>query len=102
MNPLLNAETLKQRLQVIEHYKMQHGLQYARWPHFFLGNVGRQLYKYKFNYGVKAFAAYLLYRDVQNARYWNDTVILSYQNIMQMGGDIGMKGAVLVALCAFL
>ena len=78
LNPLLNAEILKKRLALIEHYKMQHGIQYARWPHFYLGRVGQHLYKYKFNYALKGFAAYLLYRDVQNYRYWNETAVLSY------------------------
>ena len=64
LNPLLNAKLLKQRLAAIEHYQMQHGIQYARWPHFFLSRVGSHMYKYKFNYALKGFAAYLLYREV--------------------------------------
>ena len=64
LNPLLNAEVLKERLMMIEHYKNQHGVQYARWPHYYLSRVGSRLYKYKFSYALKGFAAYLIYRDV--------------------------------------
>ena len=102
LNPMLNAENLKQRLATIEHYKFQHGIKFARWPHFFLGRVGANLYKYKFNYAVKGFAAYLLYRDIQNYRYWNEKVILSYQMDGMMAGEIATKAGLFVALCGFL
>ena len=40
LNPLLNAKLLKDRLEAIEHYKYQHGIKYARWPHYALGRAG--------------------------------------------------------------
>ena len=62
MNPVANLEALKQRLWVAEHYKYLHGAEIAHWPHFFLKNVGTHLNKYKYNYAVKAFFFYQLYR----------------------------------------
>ena len=102
LNPLLNAEVLKERLRQIEHYKYQHGVQYARWPHYALTRLGSHLYKYKANYALKGFAAYLLYRDVQNYRYWNEKVILTYQNYGQIGGEMAVKAGAFAALCALL
>ena len=65
LNPLLNTTVLKQRLADIEKYKYLHGEKYARWPAYFMANTGRHLWKYKFNYAVKGFAAYLVYREIQ-------------------------------------
>lgn len=64
LNPLLNTETLKNRLAVIQHYKYLNGVEHAHWPHFALARLGRHLMKYKFNYAVKGFAAYMVYRDI--------------------------------------
>lgn len=102
MNPLLNAELLKQRLTQIEHYKYQHGIQYARWPHYALSRLGSNLYKYKFSYALKGFAVYLIYRDVQNIRYWNEKVVLSYQNYGQMCSEVAVKAGGFAALCLLL
>ena len=60
------------------------------------------MYKYKFNYALKGFAAYLLYREVQNFRYWNETAILTYPQMAQMGTSVAAKGGVLVVLCGLL
>ena len=65
LNPLLNTTVLKNRLADIEMYKNLHGEKYARWPAYFMANTGRHLWKYKFNYAVKGFAAYLVYREIQ-------------------------------------
>jgi len=67
LNPRLNTETLKNRLRVIEHFKTINGVELAHWPHFALTRFGKHLYRYKFNYAIKGFAAYLIYRDY--ARY---------------------------------
>ena len=67
-----------------------------------MGRVGQHLYRYKFNYALKGFAAYLLYRDIQNYRYWNDTVILTYAHRAQMGTEFALKGGLFVAICGFL
>lgn len=69
LNPLLNTAILKERLADIEFFKYRYGVELARWPHFALGRLGKHLYRYKFNYGVKAFAAYVIYKDVINFKH---------------------------------
>ena len=71
INPSINLENVKNRLWVTEHYRLVRGLEHAYWPHFVIRNVGLHLNKYKFNYAVKAFFAYQVYRDVQNYSYRN-------------------------------
>ena len=71
INPSINLENVKNRLWVTEHYRLVRGLEHAYWPHFAIRNVSLHLNKYKFNYAVKAFFAYQVYRDVQNYRYRN-------------------------------
>ena len=76
LNPLLNTQTLKNRLAVIEHFKTQAG-QHAYWPHYAMTNVARHLLKYKFNYAVKGFAAYVVYRDIANYNHLNQRTFLT-------------------------
>lgn len=69
LNPKLSLETLKNRLWVMEHYKYLHGVEHAHWPHFVMQRAGSHLWKYKFNYAVKAFFIYQAVREYQNYRY---------------------------------
>ena len=69
LNPALNASTLKQRLAVIDHYKFRYGADYTYWVHTAMRNVNSHLWKYKFNYLLKAFFAYQALRYYQNYRY---------------------------------
>ena len=78
LTPLLNTAILKERLADIEFFKYRYGVEISRWPHFALGRLGRHLYKYKFNYGVKAFAAYIVYNDMVHYRHMRSQVFLSY------------------------
>ena len=78
LNPLLNTAVLKERLADIEYFKYRHGVMIHRWPHFALGRLGTNLYKYKFNYGVKAFAAYIVWNDIQHYRHMKTQVFLSW------------------------
>lgn len=74
MNPLLNAQVLKERLALIEHYKHANGgHKFAHWPYYFARSAGGHLNRYKFNYGIKAFAAYVVYRDLQNIQHLSKT-----------------------------
>jgi hypothetical protein len=77
LNPALNLETLKNRLWVAEHYKYLHGVEHAYWPHFAMKRAGNHLWKYKFNYAVKAFFLYQVVREVQHYRYINSVAFLS-------------------------
>ena len=79
LNPLLNTTILKQRLATIEHYKHLHGEMYARWPHYWMGRTANTLWKYKFNYAVKGFAAYMVFREVQNYRNLKEKTVMSFQ-----------------------
>jgi hypothetical protein len=61
LNPLLNAGILKQRLEMIEHYKLANGgHRYQHWPMYFMEKAGRHLRVYGINYAVKGFAAFLV------------------------------------------
>ena len=64
-------DTLKNRLWVANYYRYLHGVEFAHWPHFVMQKSARQLNKYKFNYAVKAFFAYTVYREVQAFRHNN-------------------------------
>ena len=73
LNPLLNTTTLKNRLAVIQHYKYANGVEYAHWPHYVLTRLARHTYRYKFNYAIKGFAGYLVYRDISSYRQLKST-----------------------------
>jgi len=79
LNPLLNTTILKQRLAAIDYYKTLHGARYARWPHFWMGETANRLWKYKANIAVKGFAAYMVYREVQNYRNLNEKTVMTFQ-----------------------
>ena len=64
LNPVINLDTLKNRLWVADHYRLLNGIEHAYWPHYTIRNVGCHLWKFKFNYAVKAFFAYQVYREV--------------------------------------
>lgn len=70
---------LKQRLEDIEFYKYRFGVELARWPHFAMQRLGSHVYKFKGNYLVKGFAAFIVYSDVQHYRYMRTQVFLSNQ-----------------------
>ena len=77
LNPYVNAETLKNRLWVIDHYRYRYGSAYTYWVHTLLGNMGRGLNKYKFNYLLKAFLWYQVYSKYQNYKYIDDMTFMS-------------------------
>ena len=102
LNPLLNTTILKNRLADIEHYKYLHGEKYARWPAYFMANVGRHLWKYKFNYAVKGFAAYLVYREIQQQNNLKEKSILTLEQSSIGMFRIGGQGAMFVAICCLI
>jgi hypothetical protein len=102
LNPLLNTETLKNRLFVIQHYKYLHGVEFAHWPHFVLANIGRHLMKYKFNYAVKGFAAFLLYRAVSEYRHYNSRAFLTMDQHGYFGANILASSALFGGICAII
>ena len=61
LNPFVNAETLRNRLWVIDHYRFRYGAAHTYWVHTFLSKTFKNVNKYKFNYLLKAFLAYNVY-----------------------------------------
>ena len=102
LNPLLNTTVLKNRLADIEHFKYLHGEKYARWPAFWMANAGRHLWKYKFNYAVKGFAAYLVFREIQQYNNLREKSILTLEQSGFSMVSIGTQGAMFVALCGLI
>ncbi len=98
LNPAVNLETVKNRLWVTEHYRLLHGVEHAYWPHYFLRNAGRHLNKYKFNYAVKAFFAYQVYREVANYRYMNSVTFLRTDEQFSHFSQIAWNGFLTTAV----
>ena len=102
LNPLLNTETLKNRLAVIEHYKYRHGVEHAHWPHFAMKRLFNHVNKFKVNYAVKGFAAYLVYRDVAQWQHMRSRAFLTYEaEAMQVGTTMAHTGLFL-GICALI
>ena len=62
LNPRVNAEVLRNRLWVIDHYKFRYGAQHTYWVHYALKNAAKNAWTYKFNYLAKGLLAYNAYR----------------------------------------
>ena len=78
LNPALNLENLKARLEAIEYYKNRVGHRHMYWPHYVIGDMGRHLMKYKFNYAVKGILLYSLYREIKN---YNHLFNVTFMNV---------------------
>ena len=103
MNPLLNVETLRNRLAVIEHYKNIRGEKLGhQWTHHAMNNALRHLNRYKFNYGIKAFAAYVVYRDFAHMKHLKQRMFITNQQEAQFLLNISTHTAMFGALCAFI
>ena len=63
LNPRVNAEVLRNRLWVIDHYKFRYGAQHTFWVHYGLRNLARHAWTYKLNYLAKGLLAYNVYRS---------------------------------------
>lgn len=79
LNPKLNTANLQHRLELINYYKYRNGVEMANWPHFAMKRLINHTMRYKFNYAIKGFAAYLMYRDIAQYRHMKATSYLSYQ-----------------------
>lgn len=102
LNPLLNTQKLKDRLETIEHYRYKHGKMYARWPHYVLDKMGRHLYRYKFNYAVKGFAAFLILQEYSQYKHMNSVAILSVQQDMKFFISVTGKAAAFGGICMLI
>ena len=90
LNPYVNAETLRNRLWVIDHYRFRYGASYTYWVHTLLQKTGSNLNRYKFNYLLKAFFAYQVYSKVQAYNYVDSmTFMTESQRNMHRGPILG-------------
>ena len=100
LNPTANLELMKNRLAVADYYRLLHGEQHAYWVHYSMRNIGRHLNKYKFNYALKGFLLYVIYRDASNYRYQSNIRFLRMDEQMQYTINIGWSA--IMATAAFL
>ena len=102
LNPTMNLEVMKNRLWVTEHYRLLHGVEHAYWPHYFMRNAACHLNKFKFNYAVKAFFAYQVYREVQNYNYVTKVAFLKTDEQFQHYMNIAWTGFLATAVCLLI
>ena len=102
LNPMLNTNILKNRLAAIEYYKTLNGPMHARWPHFFMRQTANKLWKYKFNLALKGFAAYIVYREVQNHRNLNEKTVMTLQQTFANLTTIAASSAAFIAVCSII
>ena len=77
LNPAVNADTLRNRLWTIDHYKFRYGAEHTFYWHTVLRRMGTHMNKYKFNYAVKAFLAYNVYAQVQGYNHQDSNFFLT-------------------------
>jgi hypothetical protein len=102
LNPAVNLEKLKNRLWVAEHYRLLHGVEHAYWPHYAMRNVGTHLNKYKFNYLVKAFFAYQVYREVNNYQYMQQVKFLTTSEGAKLGAQVAWTTFLFGSVCLLI
>jgi hypothetical protein len=94
LNPFVNAETLRNRLWVIDHYRFRYGAAHTYWVHTFLSKTFTRVNRYKFNYLLKAFLAYNIYSRYQTYKYVDDMTFMSEnQRGMYRGPIVAGVGA---------
>ena len=84
LNPALNANLVRNRLQIIEAFKYRHGAEYTYWVNTTMRRVYNQVWKYKFNYLLKGFIAFMAIREYQNYSYVNSMTVLTQGQRIQM------------------
>ena len=87
---------------MIEHFKNLHGEKYAHWPHYWMGRQASQLWKYKFNYAVKGFAAYLVFREVQQYRNLKAKTVMTFNEGFESFAGIGFTAGVFSTVCLLI
>ena len=73
----MNAQVLKNRLWVIEHYRYRYGADHTYWVHAGLRRLAANVNRYKFNYALKGLIAYQAYSAYQNYSYVDSMSFLS-------------------------
>lgn len=101
LNPKMNYELLRSRLATIDFYNTRNG-ELANWPHFAMQRFGTHLNKYKFNYLVKGFFLYIVYKDVQNYRHMQTQAFLTRDQDAGMKTTIFMHSIVAGGMCLLI
>lgn len=99
LNPSLNAEKLKNRLFVIDHYKYRYGVNHTYWVHSALAKSANKLNKYKFNYALKAFLAYNVYSKYKNYKFMDDMTFMSDTQRGEHYANVAFGSAAFTAAC---
>ena len=99
---MVNTETLRNRLWVIDHCKYRYGANHTFWVHNVLGKTFRHLNKYKFNYGVKAFMLYATVAQYKNYYYVREMSLLSDYQRAAYWRQIELTTAGFVASCVLI
>jgi hypothetical protein len=64
--------------------------------------VANHAMKYKFNYAVKGFAVYLVYRDLADYQHMKETSFMTMQSESQKVAKIMTQSAVLAGICCMI
>ena len=102
LNPAVNTETLRNRLWVIDHYRFRYGAAHTYWLHTLLSKGGAKLYKYKFNYALKAVLAYQVYAHYQTLKRMDEITFLTGPQRGQLTLPIAASSGALAAACLLI
>jgi len=98
----LNTGILKKRLADIEYYNNLHGAKYTNWPYFFMKKHANYMWRYKYNLAVKGFAAYMVFREVQQYRNLSEKTLMTIQQSGNGMVMIGVNSAIFGTICMLL
>mmetsp|Transcript_19338 Transcript_19338/g.29643 ORF Transcript_19338/g.29643 Transcript_19338/m.29643 type:complete len:125 (-) Transcript_19338:31-405(-) len=99
LNPKLNADVLRGRLETIEYYKFRYGKAHRFWLHTYINRVASQLWKYKFNYAVKGFLAFLVYQKYTNYQYMSSVSLLGPVQKLNLQIPIFVHAGIFAGAC---
>ena len=102
LNPSVNTETLRNRLWVIDHYRFRYGASHTYWVNTLLSKTGSHMYKYKFNYALKAFLGYQIYASYQAYKSVNEMTFMTNPQKGVYGLPIAMSSGAFVATCLLI
>jgi hypothetical protein len=100
LNPNVNANILKNRLWVIDHYRYRWGADHTYWVHTALKRMAVNANRYKFNYAAKGFLLYQGYTAYQNYRYVDQMSFMSNVERVSYQTPILAWGGVFMGACA--
>ena len=102
MNPQVNTEKLRHRLWLIDHYKYRYGAQHTYWVNAAMRKYGSQLWKYKFNYGLKAAGAVMVWNRYQYYQKQDEERFLTDTERYELAGYTSAYAIGLAGLCCII